>query len=169
MNFLTEVLAKKHVKEGFSCGKPMLDNYLHHQSSQDVKRKLSACFVLPDPENMFIKAWYTLSSFSVKLETLPGKARKRLPPAYESIPATLLGRLAVDRSYQKQGLAKLMLIDALRRSYEASKSVASYAVVVDPMDEEARDFYLRYGFIGFPDSPRMFLAMKTIGMIHSLG
>lgn len=165
MNFLTEVLGKKHVKDVFSCGKPLLDNYLRHQASQDVKRRLSACFVLPDPENLHVKAWYTLSAFSVKLRKLPEGSRKRLPPAYESIPATLLGRLAVDGRYQGQGLGKLLLIDALRRSHEASKSVASYAVIVDPIDEEARSFYLRYGFIGFPDSPRMFLAMKTIGML----
>jgi len=54
------------------------------------------------------------------------------------------------------------LIDALKRSWENSKLIASYAVVVDPIDEEAANFYLKYDFIELPDSKKMFVAMKTL-------
>jgi len=57
------------------------------------------------------------------------------------------------------------LIDALSRSYEISKSVGSFAVVVDPLDEDAEKFYFKYGFILLPDSSKMFLPMKTIGKL----
>ena len=59
-----------------------------------------------------------------------------------------------------------MLIDALRRSLAASQSVASVAVVVDAKDATGVAFYLRYGFIPFPDQPlRLFLPMKTIAQL----
>ena len=59
----------------------------------------------------------------------------------------------------------MLLIDALSRSYEISKSVGSFAVVVDPLDEDAEKFYFKYGFILLPDSRKMFLPMKTIGKL----
>ena len=59
----------------------------------------------------------------------------------------------------------MLLIDALSRCYEISKSVGSFAVVVDPLDEEAERFYTKYGFILLPDSHKMFLPMKTVGKL----
>jgi hypothetical protein len=56
-------------------------------------------------------------------------------------------------------------VDALVRSYEISKSVGSFAVVVDPLDEEAERFYTNYGFVLLPDSRKMFLPMKTVGRL----
>jgi hypothetical protein len=73
-----------------------------------------------------------------------------------------MGRLAVDTRFQGIGLGKLLLIDALFRSYEISKSIGSFAVVVDPLNEEAERFYPKYGFILLPDSCKMFLPMKTV-------
>jgi len=57
---------------------------------------------------------------------------------------------------------KILFIDALKRSWENSKLIASFAVVVDPLDEAARDFYLKYDLIELPDSKKMFVAMKTL-------
>ncbi len=162
MKELTEVLSARHRKKEFSCGKEMLDNYLHKQANQDIKRKLSVCFVLPDKENNLIKGYYTLASNSISQELVPPRYRKKFPRSYTSIPTTLLGRLAVDGRYQKQGIGKLLLIDALRRSYEISKSIGSFAVVVDPLDKDAEKFYEQYGFIKLPDSGKMFLPMGII-------
>ena len=81
---------------------------------QDVKRKLSACFVLVDEDNN-VKGYYTLSSTSVNRELLPENIIKKLPPSYHNLPATLLGRLAVGNIYKGQKLGELLLIDALKR------------------------------------------------------
>ena len=162
MKELTEVLSARHRKKEFSCGKDMLDNYLHKQANQEIKRKLSVCFVLPDQENNLIKGYYTLANNSISQELVLPRYRKKFPRSYTSIPTTLLGRLAVDGRYQKQGIGKLLLIDALRRSYEISKSIGSFAVVVDPLDKDAEKFYKQYGFIKLPDSGKMFLPMGTI-------
>jgi ribosomal protein S18 acetylase RimI-like enzyme len=79
------------------------------------------------------------------------------------LPATLLGRLAVDSKHKGQRLGELLLLDALKRSYEVSlSSVGSMAIIVDPLDEEAVRFYKKYGFILLPDSGKMFITMDTV-------
>ena len=143
----------------------MLDTYIQKQANQDVKRKLSACFVINETETNLIKGYYTLSNNSLPSEFIPDQIRKKLPRTYESIPTTLLGRLAIDGRFQGQGIGKLILIDALKRSYEISKTIGSFAVVVDPIDQDAEDFYNKYGFIKLPDSGKMFLQMKTISQL----
>ena len=140
---------------------------MHKQANQDIKRKLSACFVLTDKETDLLKGYYTLANNSLAQDLLPAEFQKKLPNSYKSIPTTLLGRLAIDNRFQKQGIGKLLLIDALRRSYKISKSIGSFAVVVDPIDKEAEQFYDKYGFIKLPDSGKMFLPMNTIKTIFS--
>ena len=162
MKELTESLNSTHRKKEFSCGKEMLDNYLHRQANQDIKRKLSACFVLNDKEKNLLKGYYTLANNSIPQNLIPDQFRKKLPNSYRAVPTTLLGRLAIDHRYQGQGIGKLLLIDALRKSNEISKSIGSSAVVTDPIDGDAERFYDKYGFIKLPDSGKMFLPMNTI-------
>lgn len=163
MGYLAVVLANQHKKEKFSCGKPLLDEYLHKQAKQDVKRKLSACFVLS--EGNTVKGYYTLSTTSIERAQLPEGIIKKLPSSYNNLPATLLGRLAVSKDFQGQGLGETLLMDALKRSYFASLEVGSMAVIVDPIDEQAGEFYGKYDFIKLPDSGKMFLPMATIARL----
>jgi len=165
VKLLTDNLTSSCNKKEFSCGKDILDNYIQHQASQDIKRKLSACFVLVDNRANLIKGYYTLSNHSIPLDMIPEIFKKHLPKSYSSLPATLLGRLAVDNRYQGQGIGKVLLIDALKRSFIISKSIGSFAVVVDPLDEVAENFYNKFGFIKLPDSGKMFLPMKIINQL----
>jgi len=151
-------------KKDFRCGKQMLDNYLHTQASQDVKRKLCVVFALF--EDTVIKGYYTLSNASVPAELMPEALRKKMPGSYKSLPVTLLGRLAVDIKFKGQGLGSILLVDALKRSFAvAGKSLGSIGVVVDPLDEEAVAFYQKFGFILLPDSGKMFLPMSAIAQL----
>jgi len=162
MSQRSEPLNSAHKKIEFSCGKEMLDNYIHKQANQDVKRKLSACFVVIDKSRNLIKGYYTLSNNSISQEFIPVHIQEKLPESYETIPTTLLGRLAIDHRFQGQGAGKLLLMDALKRSYDTSKTIDSFAVVIHPIDQDAENFYDKYGFIKLPDSGKMFLPMKTI-------
>ena len=162
MSYLTELLNAKHKKSEFLCGKAMLDRYLHEQASQDVKKKLTACFVKVDGDTGLLQGYYTLSNNGISKDFIPNEFQKKLPPSYTSIPVTLLGRLAIDARFQGQGIGKLLLLDALYRCFHLSQNIGSFAVVVDPLDEEAEAFYHKYGFIKLPDSGKMFLLMKTI-------
>lgn len=162
MSYLTQPLDSKHRRDNFSCGKDLLDNYFWTQAKQDVKRKLSACFVSVDNETGKISGYYTLSSSSISNDLIPESLKKKLPKSYLSIPAVLLGRLAVDKNFQGKGIGKLLLIDSLKRCYDTSKSIGAFAVITHPLDKEAEKFYEKYGFISLPDSGKMFLPMKTI-------
>jgi GNAT superfamily N-acetyltransferase len=162
MRYLTEPLESRHDRKNFSCGKDLLDNYFWRQAKQDVKRKLAACFVLVDNENDRVSGYYTLSGSSISNDLIPDSFSRKLPESYLSLPAILLGRLAIDKEYQGKGIGKILLVDALRRCSDTSDSIGAYAVIVDPLDTEAEQFYERFGFIKLPDSGKMFLPMKTI-------
>lgn len=165
MSQISVPLNSTHKKSDFTCGNEMLDTYIQKQANQDVKRKLSACFVINEAETNLIKGYYTLSNNSIPSEYIPDQIKKKLPRSYQSIPTTLIGRLAIDHRFQGQGIGKLMLIDALKRSFEISKVIGSFAVVVDPVDQDAENFYNKYGFLKLPDSGKMFLPMKTISQL----
>ncbi len=156
-----EPLTRRHKRADFGCGVEPLDRYLKEQASQDSRRSVAAPFVLITPRNEVV-GYYTLSAFALDLPTLPAAQVRRLPK-YPKVPATLLGRLAVDRSQHGQGLGEFLLMDALARSCRAASEVASYALVVDAINESAIAFYEAYGFIRFPETAnRLFLPMNTI-------
>lgn len=163
MSFLSEPLNDKHVRENFSCGKEILDRYLKVQASQDFRKKLSVCFVIAN-DNYAVIAYYTLSSSSIPPDSLPAYMRKKIPPSYNTVPVILLGRLAVDLKSQGQHLGADLLLDAMKRSLSASLVVGSCAMVVDPIDEEAKEFYLKFGFKHL-DNGKMFIPMKDIAAV----
>ena len=150
-----------HDRNSFSCGVAQLDDYFCRQASQDAKRKVAAPFVMLN-EARQILGYYTLSAYGIRLNELtPDLARKL--PKYPLIPATLLGRLAVSRDHQGQKLGRLLLMDALYRSWKNSAQIASIGVVAEAINDAARQFYLHYEFIPLLEHPnKLFIAMATI-------
>ncbi len=167
MALLIEILEKKHDRKSFSCGQSLLDNYIQRQASQDVKRNLSICYVLNDTDDNIVKGYYTLSSNAVNREEFPEVLAKKLPPSYKDIPTALLGRLAIDNSLKGKGYGEILLFDALTQCLAVSEKVGTMAVVVDPIDENAQNFYKKYGFILLPTSGKMLLPMKTITQLKA--
>lgn len=154
-----ELLGPQHDRSGFVSGKEALDRYFQQQITQDARRRLATPFVMLMPEGG-IGGFYTLSSTALRLAELPDEIAKRLP-RYPLVPATLVGRLALDRRYQGQGWGSLLLLDALYRC--SVSDIASFAAIVDAIDEEARAFYLHAGFLPLPDTPyRLFRRMSDI-------
>lgn len=154
-----------HDRAAFSCGSEPLDRYLKQQASQDLRRRVAAVFVAREPTVAAIAGYYTLAAFGITPASLPPEMTKRLP-RYDQLPATRIGRLAVDRRYQGQGLGRLLLMHALEQSYRQAPQIAALAVVVDAKDDNARRFYERYGFARFLDEDyRLFLPMLTIGQL----
>lgn len=151
---------KKYSRDGFDCGKQPLNNYILRNASKDVKNGACTCFIIKNEIDAVI-GYYTLSSESIPIAHAPPEYQKKIK--YDYIPVILLGRLAVDKNYAGQGLGRFMLVDALKRSLDVAKHhIGAVAVIVDPIDDEAKRYYLHYGFIILPDSGRMFLPMKTI-------
>lgn len=160
--FRVEPLGPGHDRTAFSCGKPSLDRYFRSQAGQDVRRHLTAVFVLLGPDGA-VAGYYTLSSTAIGLAELPAETVRRLP-RYPLIPATLLGRLAIDRRYRGQGHGRFLLADALFRAVRSE--IASFAIVVDAKDAEACGFYLRESFLPFPGQPmKLFRPMADIAAL----
>jgi GNAT superfamily N-acetyltransferase len=164
MELITQKLNKNHIKKDFDSGHKSLDNYIKTQAKQDESRDLSACFVLPNAKNGII-GYYTLSSSSIDKNDFPEDLAKKLP--YNELPTILLGRLAVDRKERNKGFGEFLLMDALNKCFETKNTIGALAVVVDPIDATAENFYQKYGFQMLPGSKRMFIPMKTIEMLMS--
>ncbi len=153
---------QKHNRANFSCGQLSLDRYIAEQLSQDVKKGVAAAFVLTVDNRPKILGYYTLSASIVDITALDSAIAKKLP-RYPQLPATLLGRLAVDEKSKGQHFGEMLLVDALRRSAAATQQIASVAVVAEALDENAVNFYRRYGFQSFKDNAmKLYYPMSSI-------
>ncbi|RUL83510.1 GNAT family N-acetyltransferase [Tautonia sociabilis] len=154
-------LSRTHVRQGFDCGKPTLDEFLHRLVSQYEKRDLGRTYVALRGDEPRVLGYYTLASGAIETERLPASQAKKLPR--HPVPVVLLARLAVDRSVHGQGLGGFLLRDSLSRSLDLSEKLGIHAVVVDALDGEARAFYERFGFLRLTDDAlRLFLPLSTI-------
>ncbi|MDP2663620.1 MAG: GNAT family N-acetyltransferase [Dehalococcoidia bacterium] len=162
-----DLLDKRRQAANFSCGVESLDNYFHRQAGQDQRRRLAVPYVLVDTNAERVVGYYTLSMRSLWPSAVPPQMIRKLP-GYETFPAALLGRLAVDHRYRGQGFGGMLLMDALRRVLDTSREVAALAVVVEAENDNARAFYEHYGFLRFVDDEyRLHLPIKTIDQIRS--
>lgn len=154
-------LDAKHERTSFDCGTEPLNRYLREQATQDIRRRIAACFVaLADGDR--IAAYYTLASASLLLSDLPASMSKKLP-RYPTVPTVRMGRLAVDQDFKGQGLGGALLADALTRAARAE--IAAYALMVDAKDETATTFYQHHGFIPLPDASRtLFLPLASVSV-----
>jgi predicted GNAT family N-acyltransferase len=158
------LLDKTHDRIDFHCEDESLTEYIKKQVSQDIKKGLVKCFVVIDEQRKVI-GYYTLSSESLGRDSIPEKYMKKIPVNYNA-PVILLGRLARHSSRKASGLGEYLLIDALVRSYDLSElSIGAMAVVVDPINENAINFYSKYGFILLSSSGKMFLPMNVIAKL----
>jgi ribosomal protein S18 acetylase RimI-like enzyme len=148
-----EPLGANHDRPSFSCGVEPLDRYFHHQVGQDMRRGLASCFVAVQLPDVAICGYYTLSATSVMLDDLPPALAKKLP-RYPRIPATLLGRLAVDHRFRGRGMGEFLLYDAMAQT--GHTSIATAMLVVDAKDDTAAAFYRRYDFLPFGPGRRQF-------------
>ena len=151
-------LDSTHSRASFNSGSQALDRYLREQVTQDVRRRVAACFVAL-AGGQRIAGYYTLASASLLLSDLPVEMGKKLP-RYPTVPTVRMGRLAVDQAFKGQGLGGALLADALDRA--AHSEIAAYALMVDAKDELASAFYQHHGFMALPDAPlTLFLPLAT--------
>lgn len=165
MKYKIELLNESHNKTHFNCGEDSLNQYIHTQATQDKKRNLAAIYVLVGLEDPTIIGFYTLSASAVSLIDLPEEISKKLP-RYPSIPVALLGRLAIDQTFHKQGLGELLLINALKKSELLSKEIGYMAIVVDALNEKIISYYQKFGFIKFKNKNKLFLPMTAVKKIN---
>ena len=161
MKFNINALNNEHRRKQFDCGESSLNSYLQQYARQNIKHHINKVFVAT-PVNFpsIIAGYYTLSAGGISVADLPQTLKQRLPNY--PVPIALLGRLAVDKNYQGQGLGSILLVDAIQRVEQVSEILAVYAVVVDALNTTAAGFYQQFGFIPFPEKPlRLFLPLNV--------
>lgn len=160
--FTVEPLAG-HDRSRFLSGADALDRYFQVQVSQDIRRRVTACYVAVEAATGAVAGFYTLSASGVPLTDIPAELAKKLP-RYPAVPAARVGRLAVDQRFRGKKLGAALLFNAIARA--ARSDVAVFALVVDAKDDEAEAFYRHHGFQNFGSVPRQLFA--SIDMFKSM-
>jgi GNAT superfamily N-acetyltransferase len=160
-----ERLGSSHDRTAFDCGNRILTEWLRQRAGQYDKRDLARTYVARRSDERIVLGFYAISNHRVSHEALPADQAKGLPRL--DVPVVLLGRLAVDHSVQGQGVGSLLLVDALRRTQHLAEHVGVRAVEVDAIDDAARLFYLRFGFVPLLDDPNhLFLSVSVIRKLN---
>ena len=157
-----EKLTTSHDRNSFDCGDYGLNQYLQRTARQHAEKGVSQTRVLIDTSAPTeILGFYTLSLCAIEIDTLPGTYQKGLPDSGNS--GVLLGRLAVSAVRHRQGLGKLMMVDAMRATVTVADKAGITGVFVDAKDETAAVYYEQYGFIALPSNAlRAFLPLPTL-------
>jgi len=124
--FSIEALNSAHNRKGFSSGVEPLDRYFRELVTQDVKRRVSNCFVVLDGAGA-IAGYYTFAAASLPLTELSADEKQRLQRY--ALPPAGIGRLAVDQKYQGQRLGSALIVDAAARAARAEPAI--FALIVD--------------------------------------
>lgn len=155
-----ERLSSHHERRDFDCGVTELNSYLLKYSGQHERKGIGRTYVATEESETRVLGYYTISSSGVAFDVVP----ENLPR--HPVPVALIGRLAVDLTARRRRLGETLLIHALRSAQRASRIVGIYAVVVNALDESARNFYLKYGFEELiDDRMHLYLPMKTIARL----
>jgi GNAT superfamily N-acetyltransferase len=154
-----ELLAAQHQREGFDCGEPALNDFLRRQAGQQQRKGFGKTYVALADDGVSVVGFVTVSAGQVAADQLPPSLKL---PRYP-VPMLRIGRLAVDRRSQSQGIGQDLLAFALRLALEFSQRVGLYAVVVDAKHDKAGAFYRRLGFVPTLDNPLcLFLPLSTL-------
>lgn len=161
-------LAQNHDRKPFDCGVDELNNYLIRYVGQNERAGLSQHFVAVDtPNDSNIRGYYALSAGAVAFSHLSAKQRRHLPRY--PVPVAHIGRLAVARDAQGEGLGEFLLMDALARTLRVGDQIGIHAIEVLAINDSARTFYLKYGFEALHDEQRhLYLpisAVRKLGLL----
>lgn len=126
----------------FDCGVPGLNTWFKTLAIRNQEAGASRTFVTVDGEDS-IAGFYSLSSFTVAHSAV-GEMGKGLP---DPIPATLIGRLAVDMRFRGVGLGVSLLKDAVLRAVRVSLEVGSAAIITHTREDSVVPFYEKFGFV----------------------
>lgn len=159
-------ISKALQKSPFDCGNPVLNDYFRFYAFKNDQLSIGKTFVALD-ETGAVAGYMTLSNAQIDVNVLPETIRLKLPRY--PIPAFRIGKLAIDLRFQGAGVGAWLLRIALEKALSISAAVGLYAVIVDAIDEKAKTFYMKYGFISFQEDPlKLFLPLATIASAYSV-
>jgi GNAT superfamily N-acetyltransferase len=145
-----EPIRAAHELGSFESGEPTLDEWLRRRALRNETGGGSRTYVVCLAPGDRVVAYYCLAAGAVAHAGASGRVRRNMP---DPIPAMVIGRLAVDRKYQGQGLGRAMLRDAILRTIQAASIAGIRVVLVHATSANARQFYERSGFRSSPIDP----------------
>lgn len=156
-----EVLNSNHDRNNFDCGVEALNDYLRKTARQHDEKGISKTFVLIEDVNpMHIIGFVTLLLCEIKTQELPNPYPKKYP---STLPAAKLGRLAISKNRQNQGLGTFLMLNAMERIIAVSKNVGIIGLFVDAKNNSAKSYYESFGFIPLIHNPfSLFLPMQKL-------
>ena len=146
-----EPITPGHDVSGFTSRHETLNEWLRKHA---LKNEGATARTYVVTAGSVVVGYYTLASGGVARATLPGKLRRNAP---EEIPVIVLGRLAADRNFERHGIGRGMLQEAIRKTLASSRTVGIRGLLVHAIDDEAVTFYTRHGFVAMPAEPRTLL------------
>jgi GNAT superfamily N-acetyltransferase len=158
-----EKLNSGHQIDSFDSGNAQLDDWLKRRALKNELEGASRTYVLCAGES--VVAYYCLANGAVAQAMATGGVRRNMP---EPIPVMVIGRLAVDRQWQRQGIGRSLLRDAILRTLQAAEIVGIRAILIQAISQEAKQFYEQCGFKASPIDP-MTLMVKISDAAASLG
>lgn len=145
------LLAEHHELSDFDSGVPVLDAWLTGRARRNARSGASRTFVVTRANGTDVVGFYTLSAAGIAHRFAPGRLRRNMP---DPVPAALIGRLAVDRTSQGEGLGRYLLADAVRRTVRVASEIGVRALLVHALDDQAAAFYRSTGFVALPGTER---------------
>jgi GNAT superfamily N-acetyltransferase len=143
-----EKLSSTHNLSDFNSGEPVLDNWLRRRALHNEASGASRTYVVCLRKT--VVGYYTLAVGAVAHAEVAGRVRRNMP---DPLPVMVLGRLAVDKSFQRRGIGKGLLRDAVLRTVQAAEIAGIRAILVHAISEPAKRFYEGCGFIASPIDP----------------
>lgn len=160
-----EKLTRQHDTSSFDCGVEALNQFVRRYAYQNQKKDSSQTWLALIGEQ--IAGYYTLTVGEVVYSDAPEALAKGLPR--HPVPVMTLARLAVDQRFQGQRLGQGLLLDALRRTLQASEIAGIRAMLVHAKDEAAQAFYSHFGFESFPEEPlTLYRLLRDIRLMQDL-
>lgn len=148
-----ELLTADHDLGHFDSHTPSLDDWLRRRAQANQASGASRTFVLCDDDR--VVGYYALAASAVAPEAAPGRFRRNMP---DPVPVAVLGRLAIDKLHQRQGLGRALFRDAALRVIAAADSIGIRGMLVHAISDEARAFYVGLGLDVSPLEPMMLMA-----------
>ena len=142
----------------FVCRHDALSVWLSKRALANAASGASRTYVVCAPEPQVI-GYYALSAGSIAAASVAGRLRRNMP---DPLPVFVLGRLAVHSDWAGRGIGSGLLKDAVLRAIQASALIGVRAILCHAIDEEARGFYLKHGFVSSPLDPlTLMLGLQT--------
>lgn len=153
-----EPITKQHIVKKFDCAQADINIYIHRFAKKSMMAGFGRTYVAVRPGQQIVLAYYTLSAYAIDASRF-----HNLEGCPKNISVALLGRIGVDKSIQRQGLAQILMAHAFNKAVEASEAIGIHAIFLTAKDRRLAKHYEKYGFVSLPDDKlNMYLAIETL-------